>query len=79
MTNPAVLILTVRPIDRDSSAMPIAHKPRLYRHYDTGNAVRAFRQGPEGVCVQIRMEKQAVNAWLSFEEAKELAVRSVTE
>jgi hypothetical protein len=37
------------------------------------NSVRVLRSDPEGVILQFRREKDYVQVWLPFEEAKRLA------
>ena len=37
------------------------------------NCVRAFRQDPEGVCLQIRLQTRSVSAYLTLAQALDLA------
>lgn len=48
---------------------------RIVRAMQAENSVRAYRESPEGVCVQIRLSGRYATVSLSFDEAREFARR----
>lgn len=48
---------------------------RMVKHMEGQNSVRAYRDSPEGVHLQLRLTGRYVGVSLSFDEARELVTR----
>lgn len=62
----------------DGLDMRVRDRPRIRvprGGFGAQNAVRVYRESPESICVQIRMETRLATVSLSFDEAREFVRR----
>jgi hypothetical protein len=60
----------------EGECLMTTNKPRIRivgKELTGANSVRAYRESPETVCLQIRLETRFANVSLTFEEAEALA------